>query len=517
MSWLARSIANTLQLDDDDADGNEDQHNRKAGESAKDSESSPTAESDQHSPSSTISSTTPRGVKEDISELTKTLSRQFWGVASFLAPPPESPTPPTPPPARDQISDESIEEAENRQLLDPEETNEALIEGIRSDFAEIGGRFKSGISKLSTNKAVSEITKIASNFLQFAAEGDVNDEDLIGSAIGVTEDAVAFARDVSMHPETWLDFPIPEDDDFEDFDMSEPQQEHALTVERLAPRLAALRIELCPGYMSEGCFWKIYFVLLHPRLSKEDALLLSTPQIMEARAMLSHELQKRAKAKPSSSFSERSASVISKEDGGNSSQEVSLSVPSQLEFGSRNAPVTEVPYSDVGGEAEKEKHPVQSIEIEIVDKAVVVEEETVLPQNNKQQPNPSTSSPSPTAVNDKYEDDGDDWLKDESSEMVAGGASGTVKHIEDDEDVSFSDLEDDDEGEVPVTYKKVTTSDGSAKDSRDWVELISGSSDSVKDISPVDAKSGGPGQASSRPSENREANDWLDVEDIDVI
>lgn len=45
------------------------------------------------------------------------------------------------------------------------------------------------------------------------------------------------------------------------------------------PRLAALRMELCPGYMSETCFWKIYFVLLHPRLDQRDAEVLSTPQV----------------------------------------------------------------------------------------------------------------------------------------------------------------------------------------------------------------------------------------------
>lgn len=61
--------------------------------------------------------------------------------------------------------------------------------------------------------------------------------------------------------------------------MSDAQQEHALAIEHLAPSLAALRIELCPGYMSEACFWKIYFVLLHPRLSKHDAELLSTPKV----------------------------------------------------------------------------------------------------------------------------------------------------------------------------------------------------------------------------------------------
>lgn len=32
--------------------------------------------------------------------------------------------------------------------------------------------------------------------------------------------------------------------------------------------------------MSEGCFWMIYFVLLHPKLKKEDAEILSTPQVI---------------------------------------------------------------------------------------------------------------------------------------------------------------------------------------------------------------------------------------------
>ncbi|CBI35753.3 unnamed protein product, partial [Vitis vinifera] len=90
---------------------------------------------------------------------------------------------------------------------------------------------------------------------------------------------MAFVRNIAMHPETWLDFPLVDDEDSDDFDMSDAQQEHALAVERLAPRLAALRIELCPGCLTEDCFWKIYFVLLHPRLSKHDAELLSTPQV----------------------------------------------------------------------------------------------------------------------------------------------------------------------------------------------------------------------------------------------
>lgn len=61
--------------------------------------------------------------------------------------------------------------------------------------------------------------------------------------------------------------------------MSDAQKEHAFTIEGLAPRLAALRFELCPCHMSESYFWKVYFVLLHSRLNKHDAEVLSTPQV----------------------------------------------------------------------------------------------------------------------------------------------------------------------------------------------------------------------------------------------
>lgn len=168
MSWIARSIANSLKFDDD------------ITANATDPNSSPKQNPDSPSSPSTPSS---RGVKEDLSELTKTVSRQLWGVASFLAPPP-------------QPSDHKASE-------------EDMISGIRGDFAEISGKFKTGISKLSTNITVSEITKLASNFLLLGSEEE------IGDAVGVTEEVVAFARNISMHPETWLDFPLP---DYEDSD-----------------------------------------------------------------------------------------------------------------------------------------------------------------------------------------------------------------------------------------------------------------------------------------------------------
>jgi len=214
MSWLARSIANSLKLDDDDGDEESD---RNPGATSPDPSPPPkTAVGPSGSPSSP-SNESPRGVKEDLSELKKTLTRQLWGVASFLAPPPD---PSSPPPARQAGGPDPSsppppggppppQEPSDRE--DPDD--EALIAGIRSDFEEISGRFRSGISKLSNNKTVWEFTKIASNLLQLGPEGDSVDEGLVGNAVGVTEEVLAFARNIAMHPETWLDFPLPDNED----------------------------------------------------------------------------------------------------------------------------------------------------------------------------------------------------------------------------------------------------------------------------------------------------------------
>ncbi|XP_062101650.1 uncharacterized protein LOC133807374 [Humulus lupulus] len=487
MAWLARSIANSLKLDVDDDDG--DQSNVTASKSTPASNTDTDqrlhlTDSPTHSQSSSSSTPTPKGVKDDISELTQTLTRQFWGVASFLAPPPESTPPPT-----DQISNSGGPS-------DAVVSEEDVIAGIRSDFAEIGGRFRSGISKLSSNKAVSEFTKIASNLLQLKEEDELEAR----GSVGVTDEVLAFARNIAMHPETWLDFPLPDDEDSDDFELSDPQQEHALAVERLAPRLAALRIELSPGHMTESHFWKIYFVLLHPRLNRNDAELLSTPEIVEARAMLTQELQVRAKGKTQP---ESSSGIVELP------KEQHLSVPSiaQTECVPIETLKNESAPSAEAVDLETEKHPVQSNEIKVIDKAVIEEG----PANSSKYQG-STSGFSSKVLDDKFEDDGDDWLKDEDNSEIVG-VSGTSIPIGNDEDVSFSDLEDDDDADVPVSYKKTTSgSDSSTKDSRDWVQLSRGSADSDKEVSSIEIRHGGSEQAPAK-----EANDWLDVDDIDAM
>ncbi|KAI3722708.1 hypothetical protein L2E82_33750 [Cichorium intybus] len=382
MSWFARSIANTLKLDDDE-DNEQYTVNKNTGDSSNQKHEQQV--DDDNSPQSPG-----QGVKEDLSEITKTLSRQFWGVASFLAPQ-------HPPGTSNERSEPS----------DPEISAPEAISGIRRDFAEIGGKFRSGISKLSNNIDVSEITKMASNFLQLESEDedyDSTDGDGDG-AVGVTDDVVAFARDIALHPETWLDFPLPDD---EDFHLSNAQQDHALAVEHLAPRLSALKIELCPSYMTENCFWKIYFVLLHPRLEHHAAKLLSTPKIVRARALLTHELKNRQ--------------LKNEVRRSNSSENTANSVPESVLL-------------------ETVKHPIESDEIKIVDKSVIQEE---------------THDP----TKGKDEDEADEWLKEESSEVTIS--------IQNNEDISFSDLEDDDDddGNIPIHYKKDT------KESNEWVDIV---------------------------------------------
>ncbi|CAN8254824.1 unnamed protein product [Cochlearia groenlandica] len=403
MAWFAKSIANSLKIDDEEED------NTIKADSVTDQSYSPSVSQSQ----------SPRGVKEDISDLTNTLRSRLWGVASFLSPPSDS-------------SDHK--EGDD----DDDDEEEDLIAGIKNDFVEIGGRFRNGISKLSGNIQVSEFTKIASSFLQIGSEEE-EEEVVVGDVIGLSEEVVAFAKDLALHPETWLDFPFPEEDDnFADFEMTDAQYEHALAVEKLASGMSALRIAICPAYMSESCFWRIYFVFVHPKFSKDDALLLSTPKVLEARALLSHELHKRNKA----------TEVVPASSSANAEP---LSLPTT------NEPMKTISvqaiHSSETSEIETEKHTVESKEINVVDKPVIEERQAPVCYDKSVQIQATGSSPKviDVRVDEDDDDEADDWLKDEDNQ-------GTVtKHLvmDENENVSFSDFEDDDDDDVvPVSYKK---------------------------------------------------------------
>ncbi|KAK9269119.1 hypothetical protein L1049_000888 [Liquidambar formosana] len=249
------------------------------------------------------------GVKEDLSVLGETIGRQLRGVASFLAPPPSSSATTT---AAAAAAAEPVEESSY------DSSSQALL-GIRNDLVEIGGSFKSGLSLLSGNKAVSGISRLASNLLQLGNEDDDDDgggggdeggdwDEAYGGVAGITEEVVDFAREISTRPECWIDFPLSLDNDF---NMSDAQREHASTIERLAPRIAALRVKLRSD-MSDELFWMIYFILLLPRLDEHDTKLLSTPEIVEARAILLQKLQTKSNSQVNS---ERSKTLDSSQVG----------------------------------------------------------------------------------------------------------------------------------------------------------------------------------------------------------
>ncbi|KAK9098672.1 hypothetical protein Syun_025717 [Stephania yunnanensis] len=193
------------------------------------------------------------GVKEDLSELGKTIGRQLWGVASFLAPPPAGAPAPAPFEGSDSFSSQGFV-------------------GIRNDFAEIGGSFKSMVS---TTRAVNKISRLASNLLQFDEADDDDDGD---ESVGVTKEVLEFARELSAHPECWINFPLSLDNF--DFEMSDVQREHALTVGDLVPGLLDLKSKICSSHMNEGHFWIVYFILLLPRLNTHNLEILSTSQLL---------------------------------------------------------------------------------------------------------------------------------------------------------------------------------------------------------------------------------------------
>ncbi|WJX35304.1 hypothetical protein P8452_23316 [Trifolium repens] len=403
-SWLARSLANSLRLDDDiqndtvtvSSPTNQHQHNNALIRSQLEEEEQQYDDDDDDETQGR------GGVKEDLDEIKQTLTRQFWGMASFLAPPPTI-----------SQSDHNFPEQQQQQ----QHVDDAVISNQSSDM-------ENGIIRGDDPDP---------NSNTFGSDSEREQEFDIPSAVGITEEVLTFAMNIAMHPETWLDFPIDEEDDTDDFYMSDAQRDHAVVVERFAPRLAALRIELCPCHMSESYFWKVYFVLLHSRLNKQDSEILSTPQVMVARTIWMQELQKQTK--PEYELYGRS-DLYSRDNAQHHDSTPSLlddtysdDIPHRT-YGNRTT------SSSVVADNESEKYTVESSGSHFSDKSIT-EENPIIKTENKDL---KSGRPSQIIIHD-YDDDGDDdWPEDDSD------LGGTTLPIVNEEDISFSDLEDDDYG-----------------------------------------------------------------------
>ncbi|GKV02604.1 hypothetical protein SLEP1_g15021 [Rubroshorea leprosula] len=376
------------------------------------------ADADRHSPSS--SAAQGPGVKDDLSVLGEAIGRQLRGVAAFLAPPPSVAAA-----GRDEVAEEGQQKQQSHALY-----------GIRNDLVEIGDSFKSGLSRLSSNKAVSGISRFASSFLQLRNRDDQEDDD--DGIPGITEEVVDFVKEISLRPECWTDFPLSLDNDFK---MSAAQREHALNIQHLVPSFSALRFNL-QSSMAEERFWMIYFIFLLPRLNEYDFELLSTPEVVATRDVLLQKLH------------DNRNSQVKNSDTCDAWQE-SCNV---RETYRENIPSGERVVTEITNAA-------QGLEIE----------------------------------------DEDNTLKWWEEADISSDTSVVARRKnENEEDASFSDLEDDnnDHSDKPSTLKLTKHIKASPSGSNEWVQLNS---------SPEKSGLQKPRQSTSEG----ESSDWLAVDDFD--
>lgn len=205
---------------------------------------------------------------------------------------------------------------------------------------------------------------------------------------------------------------------------------------------------------------------------------------MEARSLLAHELKSRKTTELENLSGNNSSDS---EEYSTSPREEPLSVPPPFISESKPDNTTNLNDTSIAKPSEIGKHPEEMIEIQIEDKAVIVEDCI----QGKDKPGEVNT------LGEKDEDEADDWLKEEDTSEISGPGGNTIA-IGNDDDVSFSDLEDDD-GDGSTSFRKSNYS--SDRDSRDWVQLGKSPSKSSKDTDANDP-------------ESKDSNDWLDINDI---
>ncbi|GFS40797.1 hypothetical protein Acr_00g0070590 [Actinidia rufa] len=417
-SWLSLSLPNPFKSDDQIPSPPPD---------------NPTPSPDDPSPS------VAGGVKEDLSVLGQTIGRQLRGVAAFLAPPPDS-------------SSSSAAAASDS-------SSQALI-GLKNDLVEIGGTMKSSLSLLSSNKAVSEISRFTSNLLQFQSEGDEDGDDDDGDeefeVAGVTEEVLEFVREISLRPECWTDFPLSLDIEMHLHSWRKPSADLLLFQKILGSNLILLlckpaRLSVQPkvALVSENPWF-------HSNKWKQDKQERNQDkQIAEAREVLLQKLGNRRNEPVETS--EVSQTINLSQEGvkaDNGQGESSLSRAYEVS--------TETPSAEPGSKSE------------------------IHPNDTKE--------------------------RSEKEEVDACTSSDTQKPPENEEDVSFSDLDDDDTDLSGRLSRLKPTDDERAPSligSSEWVRLNENS-----------GTQGGDGQKAGQPirekdSEGEESNDWLTVDEND--
>lgn len=116
-----------------------------------------------------------------------------------------------------------------------------------------------------------KITEVVAGSPAAAAVAPEPDADL--EVFGVTEDLREFVRGLTMN--TFRDFPLQDEPEVTEVptvsnvrqDLNEWQAKHATIVLSTVKEISKFRYDLCPRYMKERKFWRIYFLLVNTYVS----------------------------------------------------------------------------------------------------------------------------------------------------------------------------------------------------------------------------------------------------------
>ena len=179
-----------------------------------------------------------RGVKDDLSELSHTLTRKFRGVANFLAPLPERSSSDLSNPrlSQSRFSDPELNQSSssdprlNRSsssdprldqsssfdpwLNQPPSSSDRPESCVGIDTRETEIRARS--SDTMEDKRLEDLRDdLEEEEEEETDEEEEEEEEEEMDAVALTDEVLAFARNIAMHPETWLDFPLDPDEDLD--------------------------------------------------------------------------------------------------------------------------------------------------------------------------------------------------------------------------------------------------------------------------------------------------------------
>ena len=223
-------------IGDDEADDDDDENNPKTPTERHVPERNP----DRLPPMSPEEEAQARGVKDDLSELSHTLTRKFRGVANFLAPLPERSSSDLSNPrlSQSRFSDPELNQSSssdprlNRssssdprldqsssfdpRLNQPPSSSDRPESRVGDDTRETEIRARS--SDTMEDKRLEDLRDDPEEEEEEEEETDEEEEEEEEEemdAVALTDEVLAFARNIAMHPETWLDFPLDPDEDLD--------------------------------------------------------------------------------------------------------------------------------------------------------------------------------------------------------------------------------------------------------------------------------------------------------------